>query len=284
MGLDSLLSTSLYQKHPGSKAHFTKWCRLSVEFAYIISIHRTSCKVQHSNIFPNTQAHIQWLQWSDWCRKEQNMTLFCKQMKMTRSRAFSAARLPLLQEQCISHNPSPLQHPRFQSSDSNTAVEIQPTTSVLTPFQSTASMADTAWEQLIKRPFHYSGWFLEFLTKTLSVMDKISDSAWHKPRLPFQLIPEDKVNSNLCLNTANTSKRWKKSSPPPVISLKSRWRQSVYGASRQYQLHRDCATAGNATEPLVYFKIHYKSQNRHQIFFPVGSKQWKMGISVAYTD
>lgn len=79
----------------------------SVEFAYIISIHCTSCKVQHSNIFPNTPAHIQWLQWSDWCRKEQNMTLFCKQMKMTRSRAFSATRLPLLQEQCISHDPSP---------------------------------------------------------------------------------------------------------------------------------------------------------------------------------
>lgn len=109
--------------------------------------------------------------------------------------------------------------------------------------------------------------------KTLSVMVKISVRAWCKPKLSFQLIPEDQIQSNLCLNTANTSHRQQPSSTRPVsrkalpvISLKGRWGQSVYDASAQYQVYCDCATAGNATEPLVYFKIHYKPQNR-QLFF-----------------
>lgn len=128
--------------------------------------------------------------------------------------------------------------------------------------------------------------------ETLSVVAKISGRAWHKPKLSFQLIPEDQINSNLCLNTVNTSHGQQPSSTPPVsrkalrvISLKGRWGQSAYGTSTQYQVYCDCATAGNAAEPLVYFKTHYKPQNRHNfIFFFTGSEQWIMGISVAYTD
>lgn len=110
--------------------------------------------------------------------------------------------------------------------------------------------------------------------ETSSVMAKISGRAWRKPKLSFQLIPKDQINSNLCLNTANTPHGQQPSSTPPlsrtalhVISLKGRWGQSVYGASTQYQVYCDCATAGNAAEPLGYFKIHYKPQNRHFFFF-----------------
>lgn len=122
-------------------------------------------------------------------------------------------------------------------------------------------------------------------------MAKISDRGWHKPKLSFQLISEKQINSNLCLNAANTSHRQQPSSTPPVsrralhvISLKSSWGQSVYIASTQYQVYCDCATAGNDTEPLVYFKILYKPQNKHFYLFKTGSEGWKISISVAYTD
>lgn len=97
---------------------------------------------------------------------------------------------------------------------------------------------------------------------------------WQRSKLSFQLIPEDQINSNLCLNTANTSHGQQPPSPAPgsrkalcVISLKGRWGWGVYSAIPHYKFYCDCATAGNTTEPVEYFKTHYKWQNKHNFFF-----------------
>lgn len=110
--------------------------------------------------------------------------------------------------------------------------------------------------------------------ETSSAMAQSSGRTWHKPKLLFQLIPEDQINSNLCLNTANTSHGPQPSSTAPgsrralcVISLKGRSEQSVYGATPHYKFYCDCATAGNTTEPVEYFETHYKWQNKHNFFF-----------------
>lgn len=61
-----------------------------------------------------------------------------------------------------------------------------------------------------------------------------------------------------------------------VLSLKRWWRQSVHGASTQYQVYCDCGRAGNATEPLLHFRMHYKPQTRHHLFFfSTVLEQWK---------
>lgn len=97
---------------------------------------------------------------------------------------------------------------------------------------------------------------------------------WQRSKLSFQLIPEDQINSNLCLNTANTSHGQQPPAPAPgsrkalcVISLKGRWGWGVYSAIPHYKFYCDCATAGNTTEPVEYFKTHYKWQNKHNFFF-----------------
>lgn len=96
--------------------------------------------------------------------------------------------------------------------------------------------------------------------ETSSAMAQSSGRTWHKPKLLFQLIPEDQINSNLCLDTANTSHGPQPSSTAPgsrralcVISLKGRSEQSVYGATWILQIsplwHREAGSWGYVAKP-----------------------------------
>lgn len=190
-------------------------------------------------------------------RKATSCFLCCK--------AFSAARaMCLMQSKSTS---SALCPPGFQSSDSNTAMAVQLSLWLLFRiWLNRWGLYENSWSNaffIIQTNVLSS----QPTAKTLSVMAQISSRAWCKPRLTFRLIPEDQMNKNLCLNTANTSHGRSQQQPQSqerlcVISLKGRWGQSVCSASTQYQVYCGCATAGNATQPLVCFEIHYEPQNR----------------------
>lgn len=190
-------------------------------------------------------------------RKATSCFLCCK--------AFSAARaMCLMQSKSTS---SALCPPGFQSSDSNTAMAVQLSLWLLFRiWLNRWGLYENSWSNaffIIQTNVLSS----QPTAKTLSVMAQISSRAWCKPRLTFRLIPEDHMNKNLCLNTANTSHGRSQQQPQSqerlcVISLKGRWGQSVCSASTQYQVYCGCATAGNATQPLVCFETHYEPQNR----------------------
>lgn len=190
-------------------------------------------------------------------RKATSCFLCCK--------AFSAARaMCLMQSKSTS---SALCPPGFQSSDSNTAMAVQLSLWLLFRiWLNRWGLYENSWSNaffIIQTNVLSS----QPTAKTLSVMAQISSRAWCKPRLTFRLIPEDQMNKNLCLNTANTSHGRSQQQPQSqerlcVISLKGRWGQSVCSASTQYQVYCGCATAGNATQPLVCFETHYEPQNR----------------------
>lgn len=190
-------------------------------------------------------------------RKATSCFLCCK--------AFSAARVMcLMQPKSTS---SAVWPPGFQSSDWNTAMAVQLSLWLLFRiWLNRWGLYENSWSNasfIIQANVLSS----QPTAKTLSAMAQISSRAWCKPRLTFRLIPEDQMNKNLCLNTANTAPRQKSATTPQerlcVISLKGRWGQSVCSASTQYQVYCGCATAGNATQPLVCFEIHYEPQNRH---------------------
>lgn len=127
--------------------------------------------------------------------------------------------------------------------------------------------------------------------ETLSAVAHSSGRTWHKPKLSFQLIPEHQINSNLCLNTANTSHRQQPPSTAPgsrralcIISLRGRWGQSGYSATPHYTFYCDCATAGNTTEPEEYFKTHCKWQNKHNFIFLLNQNEVRWVFKLLYTD
>lgn len=97
--------------------------------------------------------------------------------------------------------------------------------------------------------------------ETLIAVAQSAGRTWHRPKLSFQLIPEEQINSNLCLSTANTSHGQQSPSTAPgsrralcVISLKGRWGWGVYGAIPHYKFYCDCATAGNTTRASRVFQ------------------------------